>query len=76
VRRLAREPGRRESRYVHLFSGEPAEDGERETDQDAAAPAAAANAVGERLDELERRVAELEADMARLIRRLEARAGS
>ena len=36
VLRLAREPGKRESRYAHLFSGEPAGDGSSENRPDAA----------------------------------------
>ena len=75
VLRLAREPGKRESRYAHLFSGAPAmpaadEMRERSADQ----PAASAGA-GERVDQLERRIAELEAEVAQLKRRLDAAGG-
>jgi uncharacterized protein len=67
VARLPREPGRRESRHAHLFSGEPVV---------AAAPAAAGQGVavpGEpadsapgRLERLERRLTGLEAEVALL----------
>ncbi len=61
VVRLPREPGRRESRYAHLFSGEvesapPVE----------AAPASAQAEHIDRLDRLERRLAELELEVASL----------
>jgi hypothetical protein len=76
VLRLAREPGKRESRYAHLFSGEPAGDGEGESEPGAAAAAEAANAGDGRLEQLERRVADLEAEMAELVQRLKGPAGS
>lgn len=60
VARLAREPGRRESRYTHLFSGEPPPEGEA---QDLAAAPAAATAAG---GSLEGRVARLEAELEAL----------
>ncbi len=66
VLRLAREPGKRESRYAHLFSGEPAGDSESQNRPGAAAPAPAADAGDGRLEQLERRVAELETEMAQL----------
>ncbi|HEX8987174.1 MAG TPA: DUF480 domain-containing protein [Rhodocyclaceae bacterium] len=58
VVRLPREPGRRESRYAHLFGGEVAEHAEQS--------AAAEPADGGRLAELEERVARLEAELAEL----------
>jgi uncharacterized protein YceH (UPF0502 family) len=70
VLRLAREPGKRESRYAHLFSGEPAGDSESESRPGAVAPAPAADAGDGRLEQLERRVAELEAEMTELRQRL------
>ena len=70
VLRLAREPGKRESRYAHLFSGEPA--GESESRPGAAAPAPAADAGDGRLVQLERRVAGLETEMAQLRQRLKS----
>ena len=70
VAKLPREPGRRESRYMHLFSGD-------------APPAAAAVAddedrrAGPQTDSLAARVAALEAQVAELHRRLdELRGGS
>jgi len=73
VTRLAREPGKRESRYAHLFSGEPAGGGEGEIRM---VPAGhAADAASARLERLERRLAELEAEVAQLRQRLDTRAG-
>jgi uncharacterized protein YceH (UPF0502 family) len=67
VARLPREPGRRESRYAHLFSGEPVV---------AAAPAERAErpetGVGDqdRLELIEQRLADLEAEVTTLRERL------
>ncbi len=74
VLRLAREPGKRESRYAHLFSGEPASGSESESRPDAAAQTA--DAEDGRLEQLERRVAELETEMAQLRQRLKNPADS
>jgi uncharacterized protein YceH (UPF0502 family) len=66
--RMAREPGKRESRYAHLFSGEPSGAGEyagTATGDDAKPQA------GGRLQQLEERVAALEAEVSALKRRLE-----
>lgn len=62
VVRLPREPGRREARYAHLFSGEV------EVPQVTEAPVAAADADAgqDKLQGLERRVATLEAELERL----------
>lgn len=60
VARLAREPGRRESRYLHLFGGEPAAQAAAEN---AAAEDAARTGEGETL---ESRVARLERELALL----------
>ena len=76
VLRLARESGKRESRYAHLFSGEPAGDGEGKNRPGAATAAPAANAGDGRMEQLERRVAELEAEMAELRQRLKCPADS
>jgi uncharacterized protein YceH (UPF0502 family) len=76
VARLAREPGRRESRYAHLFSGEIAATTETVQPEDAADTAASASSAGGRLDGLERRIAELEAEVAELKQRLAPRADS
>ena len=64
VARLPREPGRRESRYAHLFSGN--------ADLAALEPAGAVVAGDDdhRLDQLERRLAQLEAEIADLKQRL------
>ena len=75
VMRLAREPGRRESRYAHLFSGELAGAGESENRPGSADYAEAARVEDGRLEQLERRVAELETEMAELKQRLEGPAG-
>lgn len=63
VRRLAREPGKRESRYAHLFSGEAGDGGEQQE-----VPAAIEPAVepGRQPLPLEQRVAALEAEVAAL----------
>ena len=70
VLRLEREPGRREARYVHLFSGAPAA-----LPQRPAAPRAPTGTVGEpgseeRLAQLEQAVAQLQLEVAELQRRL------
>ncbi len=75
VMRLAREPGKRESRYAHLFSGAIAAAGERETREGAAGHAGDASAGGGRMDELERRVSELENEVAELKQRLKPPSG-
>ena len=66
VARLPREPGRRESRYAQLFTGEPA--------VTEAAPAPTGNpapeAQDDRVGRLEQRVAQLEMELAELRRRL------
>lgn len=59
VVRLAREPGKRESRYMHLFSGEP----------DEASLASESHAVEEGLSE---RVAQLELEVVQLKQQLAA----
>lgn len=70
VVRLPREPGRREARYAHLFSGAV------EIPQVAQAPVAAADADAgqDKLQGLERRVATLEAELERLKALLESSA--
>ena len=76
VMRLRREPGKRESRYVHLFSGEPAEAGEREEWNSSAARLEPPSAADERMAQLEQRVSELETAMAELRRQLAGPAAS
>ena len=67
VVQLAREPGRRDSRYAHLFSGEvPALPGQARASTPAAEPSAeeAPGALTERVTALERQVRELRAQLA------------
>lgn len=64
VARLAREPGRRDARYAHLFSGEI-------LDVEAAAPASAAAATEPRAASQSERIARLEALVTELRQELE-----
>ena len=73
VIRLAREPGRRESRYAHLFSGEVAGGDDSETPDVSADYAEKSAAGGGRISQLEARVAALENDLAELKQLLDAR---
>lgn len=66
VIRLAREPGKRESRYAHLFSGEVAGREENEAGEGSADFVERTDAGGGRLNRLEQRVAHLEAEVAEL----------
>ena len=75
VIRLARQPGRRESRYAHLFSGEITGGEESEIQADSAACLERPSPGGGRVSQLEARVADLEAEMAELKRLLKALAG-
>lgn len=59
VRMLPRQPGTKESRYAHLFSGEP----NQEDVARARSPAAAANSTNARLDALEDEVARLRQEL-------------
>jgi uncharacterized protein YceH (UPF0502 family) len=59
VKRLPREPGKRESRYAHLFGGEAISAHEEESPTAAAGPS-------EVIARLELRIARLEAEMAEL----------
>jgi uncharacterized protein YceH (UPF0502 family) len=65
VVQLPREPGRRDSRYAHLFSGEvlaaPSEPDPRAAEP---RPRAAPNTLDDRLSALEQRVRELRAELA------------
>ena len=69
VVQLAREPGRRESRYAHLFSGLPAEDAAVAASPASPAPAGDA----ERLANLEQQVAQLQDEVAALRRLISER---
>lgn len=73
VTKLPREPGRRESRYAHLFGDVPELPPEATSASDAAA---GAGRVGsDRLDRLEQQLGELRAEVASLRARLERFAG-
>ena len=71
VVRLPRQPGRRESRYAHLFSGEVSGADEA----DGAEPLESIPASGSALSRLEQRVAHLEAELAALKQRMEELVG-
>lgn len=62
VVRLAREPGKRESRFMHLFSGEPAEERVQATET------LNDDNLGQRVAVLEREMAELKQQLAQLIK--------
>ena len=68
VVRLAREPGRRDSRYAHLFSGPVADVAPPESDTPA--PAGRGAGTAERLERLEQEVVALREELAALKRRL------
>jgi uncharacterized protein YceH (UPF0502 family) len=76
VMKLAREPGRRESRYAHLFSGEPAQAAAPAPAADASSPerfehaVAASSATDERVAALEAQVAELRREVDELKKRV------
>jgi len=78
VARLTREPGRRESRYMHLFSGEAppfVEDAPRPSHA-APASAAGASADAERIATLEAAVAELRQEFELLKARFDSGTGA
>lgn len=66
VARLPREPGKRESRYTHLFSGEVACAGGHGAAVDFTEPSGMAIASDDRLGQLEQRIADLEAEVTAL----------
>jgi uncharacterized protein YceH (UPF0502 family) len=67
VARLAREPGRRESRYMQLFTGEAPAEAEESVPSPAVEPARATRAaLDERVAALEQAVSELRAALAEL----------
>jgi len=66
VVRMPREPGKRESRYAHLFSGEV----EAADPSEYSAPAASTRISTERVESLENRIAELEKIVAMLQEKL------
>lgn len=68
IARLAREPGKRESRYMHLFSGDaPAIVFSGDTDS----TSGLSGAELDRLDQLEQRIDELEQELMQLKRAIE-----
>ena len=67
VLRLGRGPGQREDRWTHLLCGA---EHAAQAAAAAAAPPAAEGAAGGRIDELERRVEELEQTLTRLLAHL------
>lgn len=64
VARMAREPGRREARYRHLFSGDAATD--LEATEDPGNPVVSSVPSTDRVTRLERRVDELELEIGQL----------
>jgi len=78
VARLTREPGRRESRYMHLFSGEapPFVEDELRPSRAAPASAAGASADAERIATLEATVAELRHELELLKARFDSGTGT
>lgn len=71
VARLAREPGRRDSRYAQLFTGEVA-NAAPETESEPAAVALASTGGSTRLDRLEQEVRDLRAELDALKKQLGA----
>ena len=68
---LPREPGKRESRYAHLFNGEVISAEELRGGVDFREPSQSSEAAGDRLSELEARLTDLEAEVAALRHRLD-----
>jgi len=77
VAKLTREPGRRESRYMHLFSGEapPYVEDEQRPSRSAPASAAGVSAAEERISALEAAVAELRHEIDLLRARVDSGTG-
>ena len=78
VAKLTREPGRRESRYMHLFSGEapPFVEDEARPSRTLPGSAASASAAEERIAALEAEVANLRAEIDWLKSRIDPGTGS
>jgi uncharacterized protein YceH (UPF0502 family) len=66
VARLAREPGRRESRYMHLFSGEAPPDAGDSAESPQRSAAVGTPGIGERVAALEAAVASLREELEAL----------
>ena len=64
--RLSREPGRRESRYMHLFGGEPPPEALAAAAAHDAAPATDEETLARRVDRLEAQVRQLRAELDEL----------
>jgi len=71
VARLAREPGKRESRYAHLFGGDVVDAIEADDPVGLSEKVHRVNVDADRVAELEQRVATLEADVVALTQRLD-----
>lgn len=71
VARLPREPGKRESRYAHLFGSEPIDIGEADDMGEAGQSASAPVAGADGRMRLEQRVAALEAEVAAMKQRFD-----
>src|SRR5262249_30304149 len=67
VKMLARQPGTKESRYMHLFSGEPAE---ANVEQASTPSAFVATSTADRISALEREVASLRSELSEVQRQL------
>ncbi|MFY9329159.1 MAG: DUF480 domain-containing protein [Georgfuchsia sp.] len=66
VKQLPREPGKRESRYSHLFSGDSSDAGEQATTAGFADSGEQGQAASGRMERLEQRLTELETEVAAL----------
>jgi len=75
VARLAREPGRRESRYAHLFGGAVTGGSEAQAAHESGEGAGGTQAESGRLGRLEQKLAALEAEVAELKSRIDTLAG-
>lgn len=71
VKRLEREPGRRESRYAHLFSGEVSETAMATTSLSTRAGASPQGGLEERVKTLEQQVSDLTQQMTELTEMLD-----
>lgn len=72
VAMLPRQPGTKESRYTHLFSGEPPADVIRETSPSTAAAFSSGNSLADRVSTLEQEVSRLRSDLVEVQQQLAA----